>query len=343
MRINKLSSINKQLVVSEIGQSHDGSLNYVHSFIDEAAKSGVDIIKFQAHYADEESTKDDTFRTFTTHKNETRYQYWKRMEFTKEEWSNIYKHVKKRKMLFSSSVFSSKSINIMKKVGIDIWKISSGESLNLNLVKEVTKISTKPVFVSTGMSYQNEIDNISNFIRKKNNEFLLMHCTSEYPCNDKNIGINILNDYLKRYKCPVGYSDHSGGIEVPLLALQYNISAIEMHVVFDKKIFNPDASSSINFTELKFLTSYLKKKTSLLLNRISKNSITDKLKKNRKLFSKSLALKNDMKKNQLITSEDITFKKPGTGLNVLDLKKIIGKKLNKNKSKTRLLKLSDVK
>jgi N-acetylneuraminate synthase len=340
MKLNKLSSLNKQLVISEIGQSHDGSLNYVHSFIDEAAKSGVDIIKFQAHYADEESTKDDTFRTFTTHKKETRYQYWKRMEFTKEEWSNIYKHTKKRKMLFSSSVFSSKSINIMKKVGIEI---SSGESLNLNLVKEITKISTKPVFISTGMSYQNEIDSISNFMKKKKNEFLLMHCTSEYPCNDKNIGINILNDYLKRYKCPIGYSDHSGGIEVPLLALQYNISAIEVHVMFDKKIFNPDASSSIDFTELKFLTSYLKKKTSILSSRRSKNSITDKLKKNRKLFSKSLALKNDMKKNQSVKFEDLTFKKPGTGLKVLDLKRIIGKKLLKNKSKTRLLKLSDVK
>ena len=165
MKINKLSSINKQLVVSEIGQSHDGSLNYVHSFIDEAAKSGVDIIKFQAHYADEESTKDDTFRTFTTHK-------MKQDINTGRGW-NLQRGVeqylqtcKKRKMLFSSSVFSSKSINIMKKVGIDIWKFPL-ESLNLNLVKEVTKISTKPVFVSTGMSYQNEIDNISNFMRKK--------------------------------------------------------------------------------------------------------------------------------------------------------------------------------
>lgn len=343
MNLNKLSSQNKQLVISEIGQSHDGSLNYVHSFIDEAANSEVDIIKFQAHYADEESTYDDTFRTFTTYKKETRYQYWKRMEFTKEEWSNIYKHTKKRKMLFSSSVFSSKSIDVMKKIGIDIWKISSGESLNLNLVKEITKISTKPIFISTGMSYQNEIDKVSNFMKKKTNEFLLMHCTSEYPCNYKNIGINILNDYLKRYKCPVGYSDHSGSLEVPLIALQYNISAIEVHVVFNKKIFNPDASSSIDFKELKFLTSYLKKKSSILSNRRSKNSITDKLKKNRKLFSKSLALKSDMKKNQIIKYEDLTLKKPGTGLNILNIKKIIGKKLVKNKNKTRLLRLSDVK
>tara|TARA_Y100000768_G_scaffold113266_1_gene83470 strand:+ start:25412 stop:26443 length:1032 start_codon:yes stop_codon:yes gene_type:complete len=343
MKLKKLSSLNKQLIIAEIGQSHDGSLNYVHSFIDEAAESEVDVIKFQAHYADEESTNDDTFRTFTTHKKETRYQYWKRMEFSKEEWSNIYKHTKKKGMLFSSSVFSSKSINIMKKIGIDIWKISSGESLNLNLVKEITKISTKPVFISTGLSYQNEIDNISNFMKKKENEFLLMHCTSEYPCSYKNIGLNILDDYLRRYKCPIGYSDHSGSVEVPLLALQHNINALEVHVMFDKKVFNPDASSSINFTELKFLTSYLKIKTSILSNRRTKNSITGKLEKNRKLFSKSLALKNDMQKNQKIKLEDLTFKKPGTGLKTIDLKRIIGKKLVKSKSKKRLLRLSDVK
>ena len=140
MNLKKLLQNNKQLIIAEIGQSHDGSLNYVHSFIDQCAASGVDVIKFQAHCAEEESTEDDYFRTFTSHKKETRYQYWKRMEFSDNEWFKIYKHVKSKKMLFSASVFSSKSIYTMNKIGIDIWKIASGESLNLDMINHINKI-----------------------------------------------------------------------------------------------------------------------------------------------------------------------------------------------------------
>ena len=332
----------KQLIISEIGQGHDGSLNYVHSFIDEAAKSGADLIKFQCHYADEESTYDDYFRTFTSYKKETRFQYWKRMEFTKEEWSKIYQHVKQKKMLFSSSVFSPKSVEIMKKIGIDVWKVASGESLNLNLVKEITKISSKPVFISTGMSFFKEVENIYNFMKKKKNQFLLMHCTSQYPCDFKNLGIKIINNYIDNFKCPVGFSDHSGNLNVSLLALETKINALEVHVTFDKKIFNPDTSSSINFKELKFLCNYVKNKEEILKFSTSKNTITNRIKSIRKIFSKSLALRKDMKKNSKINLKDLVYKKPGDGLKEYDIKKIIGKKLIINKSKNRLMKLSDV-
>lgn len=342
MDLKKLHKKNKQLIIAEIGQSHDGSLNYVHSFIDEAAKSGADLIKFQCHYADEESTHDDYFRTFTSYKKETRFQYWKRMEFTKEEWFKIYRHTKQKKMLFSASAFSLKSVEIMKKIGIDVWKVASGESMGLDLVKEITKISSKPVFISTGMSFFKEIQNIYNFMKKKKNQFLLMHCTSQYPCEFKNLGIKIINNYIKHFKCPIGYSDHSGGLNVPLLALESRINALEVHVTFNKKIFNPDASSSIDFEQLKFLCNYVKNKEEILQFSSSKNNITNRIKSIRKIFSKSLALKNDMKKNSKINLKDLKYKKPGIGLKQDDIKKILGKKLLLDKSKHRLIKLSDV-
>ena len=107
------------------------------------------------------------------------------MQFSNEEWSEIYNHVKKRKLLFSASVFSTKSIAVLKKIGVDIWKIPSGESLDLGLIKEVTNVSSKPLFISTGMNTQKEVDNIYNFMKKKN-DFMLMHCISQYPCEEKN-------------------------------------------------------------------------------------------------------------------------------------------------------------
>ena len=343
MNLNYIVKDKKQLVIAEIAQSHDGSLNYVHSFIDEVARAGADIIKFQAHFANDESSLEDSFRTFTSYKKETRFDYWKRMQFTNEEWSEIYKHVKKKKLLFSASIFSTKSIEVLNKIGVDIWKIPSGESLDLGLIKEVTKISKKPLFISTGMNSQKEVDNIYNFMKKKNNNFMLMHCVSQYPCEDKNIGINILKEYSKKYNCLIGYSDHSGTLEVPLIALENNISAVEVHVTFNKKLFNPDITSSIDFKDLEFLCNYLARKNKLLKLKVSKNILYRRVSRNRKLFSKSLALENNMRKNQEIKLDHIVLKKPGTGLKWENRGKILGKILVKNKSKNNLLKVSDVK
>ena len=203
MNLKNIINSRKQLVIAEIGQSHDGSLNYVHSFIDAAYNAGADIVKFQAHFAESESTHEDKFRTFTSYKDETRFEYWKRMQFTIEEWYQIRKHIKEKNMFFSSSVFSNKSIDILNKIGIDIWKIPSGESLDLNLIKDVTRKSTKPLLISTGMNYRHEVDEIYKFMKPKINPFVLMHCVSQYPTNLNNIGLNVINEYLMNYNCPI--------------------------------------------------------------------------------------------------------------------------------------------
>ena len=342
MNLKNIINSRKQLVIAEIGQSHDGSLNYVHSFIEAASKAGADIVKFQAHFAEEESTYEDKFRTFTSHKKETRFEYWQRMQFTIEEWHQIRKHIKHKKMFFSSSVFSKKSIDILKKIGLDIWKIPSGESLDLSLIKEVIKKSTNPLFISTGMNYQQEVDKIYQYMKKNKNLFILMHCVSQYPTNLNNIGLNVINDYLTNYNCPIGYSDHSGNLNVSLISLSYKISVLEVHVTFNKNLYNPDATSSIDFKDLEYLCNFIKLKNYLMKNEISKNEITKKLKKNRTLFSKSLALVNNMKRGHKIKLNDITLKKPGTGLKWSDRNKIIGKKLINDKLKYNLIKITDV-
>ena len=273
MNLKNIINSRKQLVIAEIGQSHDGSLNYVHSFIDAAYNAGADIVKFQAHFAESESTHEDKFRTFTSYKDETRFEYWKRMQFTIEEWYQIRKHIKEKNMFFSSSVFSNKSIDILNKIGIDIWKIPSGESLDLNLIKDVTRKSTKPLLISTGMNYRHEVDEIYKFMKPKINPFVLMHCVSQYPTNLNNIGLNVINEYLMNYNCPIGYSDHSGNLDVSLISLGYKISALEVHVTFDKNLFNPDSSSSINFKDLEYLCNFIKLKN-LLIKKISKNKIS---------------------------------------------------------------------
>lgn len=170
-----------------------------------------------------------------------------------------------------------------------------------------------------------------------------MHCVSEYPTNLKNIGLNIIDEYKKKYNCPVGYSDHSGTLEIPLLSLEHNISALEVHVTFDKNLFNPDSTSSIDFNDLGYLCNFVKLRNYIKQFKLSKNEIAQKLNKNRTLFSKSLALAENMKSGQKIELKHITLKKPGTGLKWSEKNKIIGKKLIRDKSKNNLIKVSDVK
>lgn len=170
-----------------------------------------------------------------------------------------------------------------------------------------------------------------------------MHCVSEYPTNLNNIGFNVINDFLNKYDCMIGYSDHSGNLDVSLISLGFKISALEVHVTFNKNLYNPDFSSSIDFKELEYLSNFIKLKKHLIKKTISKNKIAKKLAKNRKLFSKSLALFKDMKSGQKIKLSDITLKKPGTGLKWNEKNKIIGKELIKDKSKYNLIKISDVK
>ena len=136
--------------------------------------------------------------------------------------------------------------------------------MDLNLIKEVTRKSTKPLLISTGMNYRHEVDKIYKFMKPKINPFVLMHCVSQYPTNLNNIGLNVINEYLMNYNCPIGYSDHSGNLDVSLISLGYKISALEVHVTFDKNLFNPDSSSSINFKDLEYLCNFIKLKNHLI-------------------------------------------------------------------------------
>lgn len=343
MKINNIFNKKKHLIIAEVSQSHDGSINFAHSFIDAAANAGANVIKFQSHFADEESTLDEKFRKKISFKKENRFEYWKRMEFSSEEWLNLYKHAKKKNLLFCCSVFSEYAAELINKIGIDIWKIASGESMDLNLIKHICKISSKPILVSTGMSFDQEIDKIYNFLKKKNNKFVLMHCTSEYPNKIENLGLNIIDDFKKKYKCDIGYSDHSGNINTSLLAFAKDVKLVEVHVTFDKEMYGPDVSSSLTFQELKFLSEFVKFKYISDRNKIKKDSITKKLSKMRSLFSKSLALKKDKKKNTLISNSNLTLKKPGNGIQEKDKYKIIGKILKRDLNKNRLIKWSDIK
>lgn len=329
----------KTFVIAEVGQAHEGSLSIAKSYIDAIAEAGADAVKFQTHYANEESTLDETFRIKFSSQDKTRFDYWKRMEFSPKMWAELKKYSNKKKLLFLSSPFSVKAVEILNKIGVPFWKLASGEFESLDIINAMIK-TKKPIFVSTGMMTDKDILLLKNKIGKKN--FALFQCTSMYPLPLNKVGINLIQDFKSKYNCPVGLSDHTGNKFTSIYAIASKADFIEVHVTLSKKIFNPDTESSLTPSELKDVCDardnfYILRKHIMHKNKLSKNLLLMK-----KKFGKSLALKNDIKKNQNITLLNLSFKKPGTGLKSNLIKYFLNKKAKKNISSQRLLKKSDV-
>jgi N,N'-diacetyllegionaminate synthase len=325
-------------IIAEVGQAHDGSLGLAHSYIDEASIAGVDAIKFQTHYADEESTLDDKFRKKFSFEDKNRFDYWKRIEFDKDGWKSLKKHAEKKNLIFLSSPFSVKAVKILNNLGILAWKIGSGDTQNFEMIDQINQ-TNKPILMSTGMSSDAEIEKTIKHI--KYSDIVLLYCISKYPSKLEDIDMNKISHLKSRFKVPVGFSDHSGSIFPSQIAMTKGASLIEVHVNFHKNMFGPDSSSSVTFDELRKIVDF---RDALVKVRAKKNRTfkDKKLIKNKKLFSRSYALKYDLKKGDIIKEEDITLKKPGFGFSYNEKKKIIGKILKKDKSKNRILKSSDL-
>ncbi|MBH11251.1 MAG: N-acetylneuraminate synthase [Candidatus Marinimicrobia bacterium] len=329
------------LIVAEIAQAHDGSLGIANSYIDAVADAGADCIKFQTHYASEESTFDDQFRVNFSTQDKTRYDYWKRMEFSKDEWRQLSQHANKKNLLFLSSAFSQKALELLFDIGLPAVKIASGEISNRDMLDYAIE-KNLPVILSTGMSNWKEIDNCVKYLNDHNIAVVIMQCTTEYPTPLNHVGLNVIDQFKKAYPNNYfGLSDHSGTLYPSFAAISKGIDLIEVHVTFDKRMFGPDTKSSITIEELKLLCDYRDGVHEMTTNPVDKNEMAKKLSDVKKLFSKSLAPSRPLKKGTIIKKEMLQLKKPGTGLSYNKINEIIGKCLIKDVNPDYLLKLED--
>ncbi len=333
-------NIKKKLIIAEIGQSHNGSLNQAKKLIDLTAKAGADIIKFQTHYADSESTYNEKFRKGFKFSHKTRFDYWKANEFKKKEWLEIKKYSNKKNLIFTSSPFSEKAFYTLKSIGVNLWKIGSGEFFSDDLINLILK-TKHPIILSTGLSNWKEIKEKVKLLKKNKKNFIILQCTTKYPLPLKEVGINVVYEMKNRFNCPVGLSDHSGSIYPSLLALADDFTQlIEVHVSKNLNKKNPDKSSSLSFDDLKLICDFRNNLEILKNNKVDKDKISRSLLSTKKLFTKSLALRNDLKKGQILYKKNLCFKKPGNGLGRNSISKIIGLKTRRNISKNILLKRS---
>ena len=217
------------LIIGEVALTHDGSLGLAHAFVDAIANSGADAVKFQTHIAAAESTPSEPFRVTFSRQDETRYDYWKRMEFTEEQWRGLADHARQRGMLFLSSPFSVQAVELLDRIGMPIWKIASGETSNTMLLDRILG-TRKPVLLSTGMSPIEEIDAAVARVRARDVDVGVFQCTTAYPCPAEKVGLNLIPFYRERYGCWVGLSDHSATIYPGLAGAALGMDMLEVHV-----------------------------------------------------------------------------------------------------------------
>ena len=319
-------------IIAEIAQSHEGSLGILHSYIEALADTGIDAIKFQTHIAKAESSEYEPFRIKFSYEDDTRYDYWKRMEFTLAQWKEIKKHCDDVGLEFISSPFSNMAVDWLEEIGVQKYKIGSGEVNNFLMLEKIAKTG-KDIILSSGMSSFSELDETIRFLKQFDSKVSVLQCTTMYPTGAKDIGLNVINELKDRYNIAVGLSDHSSTIYPSLSAVSLGAEIIEFHAIFDKDMFGPDSKSSLSIQEIKQLVEGVRFIETSLNNKIDKTD-NSKFKELKNIFEKSLAVNKDMKVGHIITFDDLEAKKPfGYGISSKEYKEILGKKLTKDLNK----------
>ncbi|WP_179376466.1 N-acetylneuraminate synthase family protein [Winogradskyella wichelsiae] len=329
------------VTIAEIAQAHDGSLGMAHAYIDAVAKTGCSAIKFQTHIAEVESSIHEPFRVQFSKQDATRLDYWKRMEFTLEQWQGLKQHCDTVGIEFMSSPFSNAAVDLLEQVGVKRYKIGSGEVNNLVLLEKIAQ-TRKPVIVSSGMSSLEELDQTIAFLKDRKVAVSVLQCTTAYPTKPEEYGLNVISILKERYQIPVGFSDHSSSIETCIAAVALGAEILEFHVVFDKDMFGPDAKASLTLNETSQLVKAVNNVALAIQNPIDKcdNSKFSELKG---IFEKSLSINKNLEKGHHITFEDLETKKPkGYGIDASLFQEIIGKRLNKDVNKWAFLNWDDL-
>jgi len=327
-------------VVAEIAQAHDGSVGLAHAHIDAAADAGVHGVKFQTHIASAESTLDEPFRVRFSAQDATRFDYWRRMEFTADEWAGLAAHARDRGLVFFSSPFSLAAVDLLESLNVPLWKVGSGEVTNLPLLERLAGTGL-PVIVSSGMSNWAELDAAVAILRPAS-PIAVLQCTSAYPVQPDEIGLNVLSELRERYDCPIGLSDHSGTIFPSLAAVALGASVIEVHLALSRRMFGPDVSASVTPEALKELCEGVDLIARAVASPVAKDTAASQLAEMREMFGRSVAPARALAAGTTLTEADLTLKKPGTGIPAERLESLVGRTLQRDVPSDRLLHEDDV-
>lgn len=316
------------LVIGEVAQAHDGSLGMAHAFIDAIALAGADAVKFQTHIATAESTAAEPWRVQPVSQDESRYAYWRRMEFSEAQWTSLKRHAEDRGLIFLSSPFSIEAAELLARLDLSAWKIPSGELGNTELLEWVGRTG-RPVLLSSGLSGLAELDRAVEHTRSQGCPLAVLQCTSLYPCPPEQVGVNLLPAFRSRYGVDVGLSDHSGTIFPGLAAAAQGLSVLEVHVTLSREMFGLDVSSSVTTGELRQLVDGVRFIERMRVHPVNKDAVAESLAPVRAIFTKSIVAGMALPAGTELRRDHLALKKPGTGLPSSRLPDVVGRRLRR--------------
>jgi N,N'-diacetyllegionaminate synthase len=321
--------INRTLIIAEAGVNHNGDLNLARQLIDEAAVAGADIVKFQTFNANRQVThtaKKADYQMHTTDSAESQHEMLRRLELTEAMHHELIAHCEMRHIGFLSTGFDIESVDLLVSLGQQCLKIPSGEITNLPYLRHIGKLG-KTVILSTGMSTLGDIEAAIDVLENAGTpriKITVLHCTTEYPTPMTEVNLRAMQSIGKAFGVAVGYSDHTQGIEIAIAAVAMGATVIEKHFSLDRNLPGPDHQASLLPDELKAMVTAIRNIEEALGNGIKR--LTPSEAKNKPVARKSLVAKRGIKAGEAFTAENLTAKRPGTGISPMRWDEVLGKK-----------------
>ena len=328
----------KVLIIAEAGVNHNGSLKLAKKLVNAAKKAKADYIKFQSFNHKKLTTKNAPkadYQKDSYNKKQTQAVMLKNLELSKSKQIELIKYCKKKKIKFLCTAFDEENLQFLINKGIDYIKIPSGEITNLPFLEFIKK-KQKKILLSTGASSIKDISNALKILDNKK-KITILHCNSAYPTPYKDINLNSLKFIRQKFKCNIGFSDHSLSLIAPSGAVAIGATIIEKHFTLSRKLKGPDHKSSLEPSELSIMVDNIREMEKALGK--TEKKITKSEKKNRNIIRKSIVAGINIKKGERFSQKNLAFKRPGYGISPMDVKKILGKKSKKNFKEDDLIKL----
>ena len=330
------------LIIAEAGVNHNGDIELAKKLIDVAGNAGADFVKFQTFNADRLAThaaKKADYQAQTTDRKETQHEMLRRLELTPAMHHELIAHCKMRKIGFFSTGFDIESVDFLASLGQNLFKIPSGEITNLPYLRHIGRLG-KPIILSTGMSNMPEIESAIKALEQagtSRSKITVLHCTTEYPTPMCDVNLRAMQSIQTELGVAIGYSDHTLGIEVAVAAVAVGATVIEKHFTLDRTLPGPDHKASLEPTELKTMVSSIRNIELALGDGVKQ--ITPSEAKNILVARKSLVASKDIQIGERYSAENLTAKRPGTGISPMRWDEIIGLTANRNYAPDELIQL----
>ena len=330
----------KVFIIAEAGVNHNGSIDLAKKLIDVASAAGVDAIKFQTFKAENLVTKNAekaNYQKNTTDQKEKQFSMLKKLELSKEMHLELINYSKNKNIKFLSSPFDHDSIELLKDLGLEVFKIPSGEITNLLYLRHIGKLNKK-IIISTGMSNMDEVKNALDILvnsgTKKNN-ITILHANTEYPTPMEDVNLKAMVTIGKKLNVGFGYSDHTLGIEVDIAAVAMGASCIEKHFTLDRNMEGPDHKASLEPDQLRGMVKAIRNIELALGNGIKKPSKSEL--RNIQIVRKSIVAKTKIKKGDVLKENNLAVKRPGGGISPMKWDDVVGTKATKDYKEDELI------